>query len=121
MLTWLYILFIYDSYSSSFYFRALVVPHQTGAVRVELDALLAASDYVVLVCPSTPETHHLIDEAALARMKPTACLINIVRVSVGGAVRRTHHHIARISITLCVPTEQFFSSRFNCCRPEDLW
>jgi phosphoglycerate dehydrogenase-like enzyme len=45
--------------------------------------LLARSDYVVLAAPLTAETVHLIDAAALARMKPTAVLINISR---GGLV-----------------------------------
>jgi glyoxylate/hydroxypyruvate reductase A len=47
-----------------------------------LHDLLAASDYVVLVCPHTPETEGLIDAAALAAMKPGAALINIARGAV---------------------------------------
>ena len=46
---------------------------------VDLNTLLARSDYVSLQLPLTPETHHLIDEAALAKMKPGACLINTSR------------------------------------------
>jgi lactate dehydrogenase-like 2-hydroxyacid dehydrogenase len=34
---------------------------------------------VSLHCPLTPETYHLIDEAALARMRPTAVLVNTAR------------------------------------------
>jgi glyoxylate reductase len=34
---------------------------------------------VSLHCPLTRETHHLIDAGALARMRPTACLINTAR------------------------------------------
>ncbi len=44
-----------------------------------LEDLLAQSDVVSLHVPLTPQTHHLIDEAALRRMKPTAYLINMAR------------------------------------------
>lgn len=44
-----------------------------------LDTLLAQSDFVSLHVPLTPDTHHLIDGAALRRMKPTAILVNTAR------------------------------------------
>jgi glyoxylate reductase len=50
-----------------------------AARHVALDELLAAADYVVLTLPLTPETHGLIGRAELARMKPTASLINAAR------------------------------------------
>ena len=50
-----------------------------GGAIVPLDDLLAESDYVSLHVPLTPETRHLIGAAALARMKPTAYLINTAR------------------------------------------
>ncbi len=50
-----------------------------GARAVDLEELLAQSDVVSLHCPLTPQTHHLIDERALRRMKPTAVLINTAR------------------------------------------
>jgi glyoxylate reductase len=44
-----------------------------------LDSLLASSDVVSLHCPLTAETHHLIDAAALAAMRPSAVLVNTAR------------------------------------------
>lgn len=52
---------------------------ELGVEYAELDDLLARSDFVSLHCPLTPETRHLIGEAALRRMKPTAILINAAR------------------------------------------
>jgi glyoxylate reductase len=46
---------------------------------VDLDRLLERSDFVSLHCPLTPETHHLIDDAALSRMRSSAILINTAR------------------------------------------
>jgi lactate dehydrogenase-like 2-hydroxyacid dehydrogenase len=44
-----------------------------------IEQLLAESDVVSLHCPLTEKTRHLIDEAALRRMKPTALLVNASR------------------------------------------
>ena len=49
------------------------------AEAMPLDRLLATSDVVSLHCPLTPETTHLIDQPALARMKRSAYLINTSR------------------------------------------
>jgi D-lactate dehydrogenase len=49
------------------------------AEAVSLSTLLAESDIVSLHCPLTPDTHHLIDHNALARMKHGAMLINTGR------------------------------------------
>lgn len=43
------------------------------------DEVLAASDFVVLLLPATPATESFIDAARLARMKPTAWLLNFGR------------------------------------------
>jgi D-3-phosphoglycerate dehydrogenase / 2-oxoglutarate reductase len=54
-----------------------------GVAVVELDALLAESDFVSLHVPLKAETRGLVGEAFLRRMKPTAFLINTAR---GGLV-----------------------------------
>lgn len=51
------------------------------ANRVTFERLLEKSDVVSLHAPLTPETHHMIDQNALRRMKPTATLINTARGS----------------------------------------
>ncbi|MBV9805256.1 MAG: D-glycerate dehydrogenase [Solirubrobacterales bacterium] len=47
--------------------------------EVSLSELLERSDFVSLHCPLTPATHHLIDAAALERMRPNAILVNSAR------------------------------------------
>jgi D-lactate dehydrogenase len=54
-----------------------------GARYVPLETLLGESDVVSLHCPLVPDTYHLIDEAALTKMKRGAMLINTGR---GGLV-----------------------------------
>ena len=71
------------------------------SVETELDArfldlaeLLETADVVSVHCPLTPDTHHLIDESALRRMRSTAVLVNTSRGPVvdesalAGALRR---------------------------------
>jgi glyoxylate reductase len=50
-----------------------------GARLLDLDELLATSDVVSINCPYSEATHHLIGVDALARMKPTAYLVNTAR------------------------------------------
>jgi gluconate 2-dehydrogenase len=56
---------------------------EVGATYVDLDTLLARADHLVLVLPYSAASHHIIDAAALAKMKPGATLVNIAR---GGIV-----------------------------------
>jgi glyoxylate reductase len=55
------------------------VEAELGARYVDLDALFAQSDVVSINCPHTPETHHLVDAARLAQMRPDAYLVNTAR------------------------------------------
>jgi D-lactate dehydrogenase len=52
---------------------------QLGVRYVPLDALLAESDIVTLHCPLSPESHYLINDATIRRMKDGAMLINTSR------------------------------------------
>jgi glyoxylate reductase len=56
---------------------------EPGWRQFAVDDLFAEADVVSLHCPLTPETRHLVDAARLARMKPTAILVNTAR---GGCV-----------------------------------
>lgn len=58
-------------------------PAWSDAERLSLDRLLQTSDVVSLHVPLTQGTRHMIDAAAIARMKPGAVLINTAR---GGVV-----------------------------------
>ncbi len=55
------------------------VERELGVEYVPFDGLLAASDFLTLHVPLLAETRHLIGAAQLARMKPTAILINTSR------------------------------------------
>lgn len=52
-----------------------------GATMRELGALLEEADVVTLHTIASPETHHLVDAVALARMKRGAILVNCARGS----------------------------------------
>jgi D-3-phosphoglycerate dehydrogenase / 2-oxoglutarate reductase len=59
------------------------VPSQPPIERVPLEELLASADLISLHAALTPESHHLIGDGALARMRSTAFLVNTAR---GGLV-----------------------------------
>lgn len=54
-----------------------------GVEAADRDTLLAQSDFVVVMAPYSPATHHMIGAAEIAKMKPTAILVNTAR---GGIV-----------------------------------
>ncbi|HEX5269236.1 MAG TPA: D-glycerate dehydrogenase, partial [Gemmataceae bacterium] len=81
-----------------------------GARHVSLDDLLAASDYVVLTVPLTPETQRLIGRPQLARMKPTAVLVNAAR----GPVVDTD------ALTEALAARRIFAAALDVTEPEPL-
>jgi len=52
---------------------------ETGLKMTSLEYLLSNSDFVSLNCDLNPTSYHLINAEALAKMKPTAVLINTAR------------------------------------------
>ena len=68
--------------AEAFGMRAIWADPQ-AAGSVSIDDVFAAADVVSLHCPLTPETRHLVNADRLARMKPTAILVNTAR---GGCV-----------------------------------
>jgi D-3-phosphoglycerate dehydrogenase / 2-oxoglutarate reductase len=52
---------------------------QTDVSIVDLDQLLATSRFIVLACPLTPQTFHLINAERLALVRPNAYLVNVAR------------------------------------------
>jgi D-3-phosphoglycerate dehydrogenase / 2-oxoglutarate reductase len=63
-------------------------------VMPDLDAALPRADFVTLHCPKTPETTAMFDAARLARMKPSAYLVNTAR---GGIIVEAALHDALVS------------------------
>jgi D-3-phosphoglycerate dehydrogenase len=57
--------------------RSLIA--EKGAEQTDLNTILIESDYISIHAPLTPETHHLIDAAAMQKMKNTAILVNTSR------------------------------------------
>ncbi|GGI04487.1 2-hydroxyacid dehydrogenase [Egicoccus halophilus] len=50
-----------------------------GVRYEDLDTLLGECDVITLHCPLTPDTHHIIDEAALRKTKPGVMIVNTSR------------------------------------------
>ncbi|MBP86665.1 MAG: phosphoglycerate dehydrogenase [Planctomycetaceae bacterium] len=78
----------YARVAAAFGMRVLAVdahePPRPDAVEAvwsldRLNELLATADVVLISCPATKETHHLINAERLACIKPTSFLVNIAR------------------------------------------
>jgi D-3-phosphoglycerate dehydrogenase / 2-oxoglutarate reductase len=63
----------YDPYVSASYMKTW------GVTKVTFEEVLARAQLVCVMCPYTPETHHLLNGAAFARMRPGAMLVNTTR------------------------------------------
>ncbi len=81
-----------------------------GARYVTRDELLASADYVMLTVPLTSQTQRLIGRAELARMKPTAILINASR----GAVVDTE------ALTEALAARTIYAAALDVTEPEPL-
>lgn len=53
--------------------------HENVAEEADLDTLFSESDYLSLHAPLTIRTKHIINEAALKKMNPTAIIVNTAR------------------------------------------
>ncbi len=81
-------------------------PEQSGkSLRVDLDTLLHESDFISLHIPLTKETQGLINATALAKMKPSAVLVNTSRgpivdqTALYEALRSRHIFAAALDVT----------------------
>lgn len=52
---------------------------ETGMIVTDLNTLVESADFITCHVPSTPETRHMFNAERLAKMKPTAYLINTSR------------------------------------------
>jgi phosphonate dehydrogenase len=61
--------------------RSAQCERELALSRVPFEELLAASDYLLPLVHLKPDTFHMLDAGALARMKPGAILVNVARGS----------------------------------------
>lgn len=82
----------------------------TTAEPVPLDSLLARSDVLCVQLPLTPETHCLIGEAEIRRMKSGAMIVNVSRAGV----------VDEAAVRLAVEERRLFAASFDNFDPEPL-
>jgi D-3-phosphoglycerate dehydrogenase len=80
---------VYDPYVS-----AAAIAGAECIAETDLDTALPQADFVTIHCPKTPETIGMFNAQRLARMKPTACLVNTAR---GGIIDEAALHAALTS------------------------
>jgi glyoxylate reductase len=90
--------------------RRPAVEEALGVRHVSRNELLATADYVVLTVPLTDQTRHLIGREELARMKPTAVLVNVAR----GAVVDTD------ALTEALAARRIYAAALDVTDPEPL-
>lgn len=81
-----------------------------NALSVPLDMLLAKSDFVSIHVPLTPQTHHLVNADFLAKMKPSAVLVNTAR---GGVLDQD-------ALYRALKTGRLFAAALDVTDPEPL-
>jgi phosphoglycerate dehydrogenase-like enzyme len=87
------------------------LPHLDAVLPPErTDEVLAQSDYVLLLLPATPDTENFINTQRLARMKPTAWLLNFGR----------GHLIADADLIAAVKARQIAGAILDVFRQEPL-
>ena len=80
-----------------------------GAKKLDLNAMLAGSDFVCALCPLNDETHHIMNAEAFARMKPGAMFINVARgpvhdeAALVAALQSGHLSAAALDVTEVEP------------------
>jgi glyoxylate reductase len=84
--------------------------HDHGARYVTFDELLRTSDFVMLCCPLSDQTRGLIGREALAKMKPTAILVNIARGPV----------VDTAALTAALQAKQIYAAALDVTDPEPL-
>lgn len=70
---------------------------QLGVQTVSLDELLERSDFITIHMPKTPETTGMIAAEQLAKMKPSAYIVNVAR---GGLIDEEALHDALVAGTI---------------------
>lgn len=83
---------------------------ETGVRYASFNDLLSQSDFVMLSCPLTSETRGLINAEALARMKPTAILINLARGPI----------VDTAALTTALQRKQIYAAALDVTDPEPL-